>query len=104
MPSRTPSFRPPGWRERKAWERPAHKPDKRKRGRAGQRERHAILIAEPFCRSCDNNGQQVQATVVDHITPLAWGGEDTPANKQSLCVPCHQDKSARERAEGRPRG
>jgi len=32
------------------------------------------------------------AAEVDHITPLAYGGSDHPANLRSLCHDCHVDQ------------
>jgi 5-methylcytosine-specific restriction enzyme A len=43
------------------------------------------------------------ATVVDHITPVSFGGEDTEDNAQAVCGPCHDTKTARERAALTPR-
>jgi 5-methylcytosine-specific restriction protein A len=45
----------------------------------------------------------VLATEVDHVIPLAEGGTDTDANKQSLCHPHHAEKTKREAARGRTR-
>lgn len=102
MPERPPVFRPPGWRPRKAWERPTGYNDKRKRGRAGKRDRAAVLAEEPFCRLCLAYGRHRQSQIVDHIIPLAWSRCDERWNKQALCKPCHDEKSKRERAEGPP--
>lgn len=99
MPARPPVFRPPGWKPRKPWSRPVGQNDKRIRGRAGQRMRKQVLEEEPFCRECLKRGLQVRAVVVDHIIPLAFGGTEDRANKQSLCDPCHDEKSKREREE-----
>ncbi|MER5862191.1 HNH endonuclease signature motif containing protein [Kitasatospora sp. NPDC002040] len=33
---------------------------------------------------------------VDHIIPLALGGEDTDGNVQALCRPCHKGKTSRD--------
>ncbi len=33
---------------------------------------------------------------LDHIVPLIDGGGHEPANLQTLCTPCHKDKTARE--------
>lgn len=33
------------------------------------------------------------AVDVDHILPLAKGGEDVPDNVQPLCRPCHKSKT-----------
>lgn len=38
-----------------------------------------------------------QDLTVDHIKPLALGGDDQPHNLQPLCRPCHTSKSARMR-------
>lgn len=65
------------------------------------RERQQVLDEEPFCRRCLKGGKQVASEVVDHIKPLAWGGSDERNNKQGLCNPCHDAKSAAERAEDR---
>lgn len=98
MPTQPPAFRPAGWREPKAWERPGlFRKDNRKRGRAGMKERAEILAGEPFCRSCRKKGKNVAADVVDHIVPISWGGSDDRGNKQPLCIPCHDEKSKGER-------
>ncbi|WP_267348693.1 HNH endonuclease signature motif containing protein [Sphingomonas sp. GM_Shp_2] len=86
---------------RKPWERPPRQPDRRKRGRAGQRERAQVLAEEPLCRKCLERGLEVATDEVDHIVPLSEGGTDTRDNKQGLCKPCHDAKSAAERAAAR---
>ncbi|NCP10369.1 MAG: HNH endonuclease [Sphingomonadales bacterium] len=103
MPARPPVFRSPGWRESKPWAPTPAFRDRRKRGRAGQRDRAQVIAEEPFCRLCLKRGKHVRTDVVDHIVPLAWGGSDTRENKQGLCDPCHDAKSAAERAEDRGR-
>lgn len=51
------------------------------------------LAREPFCRQC---GQP--AKHADHITPISRGGARRDAdNLQSLCHPCHNQKTAIER-------
>jgi 5-methylcytosine-specific restriction endonuclease McrA len=40
---------------------------------------------------------------VDHKTPLWMGGSDEDSNKELLCQPCHDAKTARE-AAARARG
>ncbi len=35
---------------------------------------------------------------MDHIVPLAEGGEDTLDNLQALCQPCHKEKTAEQAA------
>lgn len=83
---------------RKAWAIAPTRKDTRKRGRAGQRDRAAMMAAEPLCRKCLAEGRTRATTVIDHIVPLAWGGSDTRGNKQGLCDPCHDEKSKAERA------
>lgn len=106
MPARPPLFRPPGYKPREPWAArgPRGKATTRIRGRAGQKLRAEVLAEEPFCRRCLAKGLQARAEVVDHITPLAWGGAEARANRQALCHPCHDEKSAAERANGGARG
>jgi len=33
---------------------------------------------------------------LDHIVNVAQGGNDEESNLQSLCVPCHKEKTLRE--------
>jgi 5-methylcytosine-specific restriction protein A len=98
MPTQPPRFRLPGQRERKPWQPVAVHVDRRKRGRAGQRERAQVIAEEPFCRRCLEDGKRVGTDVVDHIVPLSEGGSDARSNKQGLCNPCHDAKSKAERA------
>ncbi len=101
MPKQPPVFRPPGWAPRKAWApRGGKPPTERIRGRAGQKLRAEVLLQEPLCRVCLAAGRHVRAEVVDHVIPLAWGGSETRGNRQALCHPCHDAKSALERATG----
>lgn len=97
MPARPPVFRPPGWRERDAWQPAKGRRDKRLRGRAGMRDRAAVLADEPFCRACLAEGKYVASDEVDHIVPLSWGGSEDRSNKQALCKPHHDAKSLAER-------
>ena len=60
------------------------------RGRKGVALRKARLAAEPLCRRCKERGLVTAATTVDHIVPLALGGEDTDENCRSLCDECHK--------------
>jgi len=43
------------------------------------------------------------ATTVDHIIPVFLGGEDCEDNAQAVCRPCHDTKTAQERAAAWPR-
>lgn len=55
-----------------------------------------VLGREPWCREHARIGQQVKATVVDHITPhrgcadVFWDQQ----NWQPLCSSCHSRKTA----------
>lgn len=67
----------------------------RLRGRAGQRQRRRRLQAEPLCRDCLTKAppRTTAATEVDHVKPLALGGNDTDENCRSLCSACHLDRT-----------
>lgn len=104
MAERPPVFRPPGWKPRAPWERRVTYRDTRVRGRAGQAMRAQVLAEEPYCRACLAEGKRVRATEVDHIKPLAAGGDNSRGNQQGLCEPHHEAKSAAERAEAQHGG
>ena len=94
-------IRPPvigGRKKCAAWAPSAAKATPRVRGRAGQKARRQVMAEEPVCRLCLNAGRSRASQQVDHIRPLAWGGADDRGNKQALCIPCHEAKSAAERA------
>lgn len=64
--------------------------------------RQQVLSRQPYCSNSNiTHGRRV-ATQVDHIRPLAEGGSDSPDNMQSLCTPCHKEKTQQEscRAKG----
>lgn len=61
--------------------------------------RRAVLNAEPFCRMCAERGVETLATEVDHIVPLANGGDPySLANLQPLDHHCHSVKTRKEQA------
>ena len=62
----------------------------RARGRAGQRQRRALLPGPRV--SCSEPGSEV-----DHMVPLSRGGADAEGNVQRLCRRCHRAKTAGER-------
>ncbi len=69
--------------------------------------RAAFLREHPLCGACGAKGLLVAARVVDHVLPIKDGGARfDAANLQSLCVPCHNSKTARESAarSGPPQG
>ncbi len=75
----------------------------RKAGRGGSgwaasRTRQAILTRDGHrCRGC-GGASSPHLLHVDHITPVSRGGANTDANLQTLCVDCHDTKTAREAA------
>ena len=79
-------------RDVSAEERRRTKPRKRFYGLASwQRLRRLFLRAHPWCL-CG-----AAATVVDHVIPIADGGEPLDAaNLQPMCASCHSKKSAQE--------
>lgn len=62
----------------------------RKRGSAGVSDREAIRKRDKgLCQVCKRPGY-----IVDHTVPLFEGGSDEDSNKQLICGPCHDAKSA----------
>ena len=69
----------------------------RKRGYAGVKDRERIRKRDcGLCQECKRNGKTTIGHPVDHIKPLCDGGSDDDSNKETLCQPCHDAKSARE--------
>lgn len=65
--------------------------------------RDAVLRDEPLCRFCADNGITMPANEVDHIVPIAEGGERLDrANLRPLCKPCHSRHTALTRGFARP--
>ncbi len=63
--------------------------------------RAAKLNADP---ECETPGCLELATQVDHVVPVAEGGERyDPDNTMSLCVPHHREKTQQEARRGRER-
>jgi len=85
---------------------PTQRPDtvERVRGSAGVRDRERIRARDcGLCQECKRQGKTALGGPVDHIVPLWKGGSDDDSNKEVLCVPCHDAKTARE-AAARARG
>jgi 5-methylcytosine-specific restriction protein A len=87
---------------RPSWQQPGRNARRRKRGRAGQRERAQVLAEEPLCRPCLAQGRTTASEEVDHIrddlTDELW---DARENKQGICKPCHKKKTAAQSAAAR---
>ena len=104
MPTQPPRFAFVKRAPRKSWERPGKSAHKRKRGRAGQRDRAQVLLEEPLCRPCLAEGRTTASEEVDHIRDdLPDEQWDARENKQGICKPCHKKKTAAESAAGKRR-
>jgi 5-methylcytosine-specific restriction protein A len=69
----------------------------RKRGSAGMKDRDSIKRRDcGLCQACKAKGIVRPGGLVDHIKPLWEGGSDEDTNKQLLCKPCHDAKTADE--------
>lgn len=80
-----------------AWENSTHPGNSRRT----QRTRRQQLQDQPFCQAPDCNRL---ADEVDHITPLAEGGDRFErGNLQSLCRHHHKQKTAADALRGRTR-
>lgn len=47
-----------------------------------------------LCEDCLAKGRCQTADVVDHIVPLAHGGQDVDENTRNLCHECHEKRTA----------
>lgn len=89
----------PGLREGRFADRNRGNRHERGYGTAWERLRKTILDRDGgLCQVCKAAGHITLANAVDHITPKAHGGTDDPSNLQSICLPCHGAKTAREAA------
>lgn len=68
----------------------------RLRGRRAGEQRLHRLRDEPLCRDCATVGLVREATVPDHIVPLAHGGSDEVSNIRCLCAECHARRTAQQ--------
>jgi 5-methylcytosine-specific restriction protein A len=76
----------------------------RVRGWRGVKDRQRIRERDcGLCQECKRQGKTTVGHPVDHIVPLWKGGSDDDSNKETLCEPCHDAKTAREAAD-RARG
>jgi len=59
--------------------------------RSWRQVRAEILYRDAHrCGLCGHSAEEV-----DHITPLAYGGTDDPANLRALCRSCHVEQRSR---------
>jgi 5-methylcytosine-specific restriction endonuclease McrA len=47
------------------------------------------------CAYCGHLGDEVHPLEVDHIRPVAEGGDNHPSNLVSACRPCNREKGRR---------
>jgi 5-methylcytosine-specific restriction protein A len=61
--------------------------------------RLTILARDRYlCQACLRLGIHKEARHVDHVVAKTFGGDNSPDNLQSLCIPCHKRKTQREAA------
>ena len=66
-------------------------------GWAWQKLRTTIMKRDGYqCQVCKRQGRVTPADAVDHIVNKMAGGDDSPANLQAICNPCHAVKTAGE--------
>jgi 5-methylcytosine-specific restriction enzyme A len=71
-------------------------------GAEWDRLRLVILKRDKYlCQVCLRKGIVTSCNIVDHIVPKAEHGTDDPGNLQSICRPCHQEKTLAESLRGR---
>jgi 5-methylcytosine-specific restriction protein A len=88
---------------RKAWQRAPGAPDNRIRGRKGQQIRKRRLArTKGLCEHCLEQGRTRLATIVNHKTPLAQGGEDVDENTENLCDRCDVEVTAQQFGKAAP--
>jgi 5-methylcytosine-specific restriction enzyme A len=63
---------------------------------AWRKLRLAKLAREPLCQPCKARDHLTSANTVDHIKPIAEGGEAFPplTGLMSMCERCHNEKTA----------
>lgn len=72
-------------------------------GHAWRKLRERVLKRDNYlCVKHYAIGEVVMATDVDHIVSKEQGGTDDMENLQSLCSPCHKEKTAREDSKTSP--
>lgn len=66
-------------------------------GAAWDRTRRRIFERdEGLCQECRRHGRVTPGTECDHLVPKSQGGDDSDANLEMKCQPCHAAKTAKE--------
>lgn len=75
--------------------------DKWYNGKRWRSESTRYLKMHPLCAHCKAKGIYTPAVLVDHIIEIEdnWDLRYTRSNYQSLCLPCHNRKTAEARKE-----
>ncbi len=73
---------------------------KRKAGKALQTRRQRFYERDPRCALC-RKPLLLDEYRLDHVVALVNGGQDTDANLQGLCVPCHDAKTREDMRQAR---
>ena len=67
-----------------------------RRRKNNEKLRYLTLIRDEYiCRQCEEVFLESKLEC-DHTIPLSYGGKDTLNNTQTLCIPCHLEKTKRE--------
>ena len=86
----------PGRRSQQDYDRRRGSAASRGYDRRWQRLRTMVLASSPLCVMCLAENRVTPATEVDHIRPLADGGDHSEDNLQPLCKSHHSRKTARD--------
>lgn len=84
------------------YEKQRGSPRQRGYDRRWEKIRLMVLQGQPLCVDPfgEHGERVVEATEVDHITPLRSSGTNMFANLQSLCKSCHSRKTMNDRGGG----
>lgn len=69
-------------------------------GSQWQSTRRKVLLRDNFMCQINGRGCTVEAGEVDHIKPLAEGGDHSPENLRAVCKHCHAKKTRNEKLRG----
>jgi len=72
--------------------------EKRMTGRRLQQRRLRVWSQDPHCVDCGRVTAWPAGFELDHVVPLAEGGEDSDENSSVRCLPCHWSKTQRDLA------
>src|SRR5699024_7520948 len=67
-------------------------------GRWTEMAKQTKLRDDYLCQECLSHGLYVQGNIAEHITPVKqdWGKRWDMSNTQTLCISCHNKKTAKE--------